>query len=860
MNEPIRKKLRHLIDGLVSEYVKQDYPLYVDFVKKFAEFLDEGLFGKMLHIDENVDIRYLFNELLDEFYQQYMKDVIDSNKYELSDENKRFFIEISKFFLNAKGKKLSFDLVLSYLQNFRVSNEDTHSTSIVENVEYLIQEPEENWGQYKYYYNGFVKHDNLYPYYSEDESGYFKPYTYRIETDQPKAIIWDLIEGTNPVGFYPEFRYVQIFTDEYGDIYDVIAIQLHFTFEDIVYTNLVYNGSVNYDNGIDEFYKYDAVHDYDGNSNYVSYSTEAGSVFYSSAFISEIFAFTVNYNPVDEYETDLMYNGFQTYDGLEQYDAYRNIKDVFGMLYTLKELVDELIITDEQSFVIGYDVIDAVEGHIYNNQHTYGELNNTYGCYSADFFYNNFTNYDRSQYHFGNVEEEVLPSTLYSFDQDKHPNYKLFDVLELYNAIITHTEETPIVGLSDLELCQEMATVLASHIPLTFSEIIPLYLIDSTHLIRNWTYFQYYMERIVEVYAAHVGWTIDQANSNIWTYINKPTGCLYDGNKDYYSEQEWYYKNDDYKDEISMAVGVHLHPFTDEFHFLETDVFLNDGRRTFGDQEFYNAVVYNGRDLLNINLGGTTPFEDDLDISDESTVIAHMATNLSDAMHTDGVYDGSLDYGYKSLNIQFYNTIATPTIFEDGNNNFDGIISYDGGYEFTNENNNPMLYDGVGLYTATASVFYGYAKYDDLLTTSVLCNVALVDELVLEETASMFMDGTYSYDRFIDYAPVQTIDYDLMNANIHLTSTDIFDDSNTQDTQETTISASMEMTDDINLVYMNGSISYNANAIFDRAYDDSIPTMYFDGSYYYDAIEGYTLMYGQGDLMTDDFVVNITQL
>lgn len=919
----LQKKLRHIIDSVLAEYVKKDYPLYVEFVKKFAEHLDNNLFDKILHIEDNVDVRKIYDELLGEFYRQYMRNVIDEEKYKLNDENKRFFLEISKFFLNAKGKKLSFDLVLSYLQNFNVSNENNQSADLVEEIQYELQEPETNWSSYKFHYDGFLKYDNNYTYNAEGEADYFKPYTYRIQTDQPKEIIWQLIEDTNPVGFYPEYKYIQIFVENWPDYLEEFALTIHFVYEDVVYTNLVYDGTENYDNAVTEYFKYDAAHAYDSNIDYIPSVTTNGNIFYTSMYILELFEFTIGYHPVDNYTSETTYSQMIGHDGVEKYDGHTVIREMFEMLYTLKGFIDEFIIEELFAVTIGYNPIDTVEGHIYNNQHSYGDTMFSYGCKEDTLFYNDMFNYNREQYHYSTLKNESNPSELYNFNTNEHPNYKIFDLYELYNAIVDHVGSGSVINnLSDLEACQKMIEILSNHIPMEMQDIfldqffyngVGLY--DSEHINRNWIYIQHYVERIVEVFAAHVGWTIDQANSFIWTKINLPTGCMYNGEHNYASEQEWYYRNDNYKDELALDIGIHLKPMTDNYNFLEEQILLDDGSRNYDEQEFYNGIMTNGQDILSLSLAGATPFEDTLNISEESDI--HIGFTLNDAMHTHGVYDSQLDYGQTSVeDMWYFNSVNTPTTFFNGNfsynheilndksynwtistmqwlgNNYDGNILYDGSQVFAGSysaNNAPLIpdsltYDGTATYSSIFKVFYGNQQYEDLFTTQVLCNVApFVDELLLEETQTNLMDGASFYDRHINHVATQDFEHDLLNTSISQTinNEDIYDDSGTQEEIVTDILVNNDFVDIKDAIYPDGSLNYDSsiNSI-DRTYSgtlqlydgsklyesndfnyDGLQTSeLFNGSKNYDAITGYDFVYGQDNLMEDEFVVNITYL
>jgi hypothetical protein len=195
------KKLKQIIDSKIPEYQYKRYPFLIQFIYGFIDFVDSECGIDALNLTDNLDPDKIFPKFLDSYFSQYCQDLIDTNRYQLTDENKRLFLSIIRFLNDNKGKKFSFDIALKYLTRFFVNNDETY----FESIDYEIIEDQNNWIS--------TTLESPRP---EIVVPYRKPYTYIIRGDFIRDYVLSLIETLNPVGFYPEFQFTQYATEEYS--------------------------------------------------------------------------------------------------------------------------------------------------------------------------------------------------------------------------------------------------------------------------------------------------------------------------------------------------------------------------------------------------------------------------------------------------------------------------------------------------------------------------------------------------------------------------------------------------------------------------------------------------------------------
>lgn len=224
------RKIRYIIDSKIPNYYYKRYPYLVQFIYAIMNFFDK-IFGKeVLNFTRNLDVDRIYDRFLDSYYRQTANEIISIKKYQLTNKIKRLFISLSNFFYTNKGKKLSFDIALSYLSQFYNYNEDNY----VENIDYTLEENVNNW-------------------YSIDTIDPQRPYTYTLNVgDAPKALISDMINNLNPVGFAAEYLYEQhIIEPDSVDLLDIVYSEEIMTVQ--------YNQTP---------FQYNGVHKYDGEWKY----------------------------------------------------------------------------------------------------------------------------------------------------------------------------------------------------------------------------------------------------------------------------------------------------------------------------------------------------------------------------------------------------------------------------------------------------------------------------------------------------------------------------------------------------------------------------------------------------------------
>lgn len=212
----LARKLRHIIDSKIAGYIFKRYPYLVEFIRGFAEFLDQESTQDALNLTDNLDPSKMFVKYLTLYFDQFCKNMIDPNEYQLSNDNKRLFISIIKFLNDNKGKRFSFDIALRYMKNFFSSTRN----NFVSSIDYEIEEIEANW-----------KSIQLASPYPVVWQAHEKPYTYLITGDFVRSLVYSLIVKLNPVGFWPEFKIEYPETEENYSVadnatedYEIIAV------------------------------------------------------------------------------------------------------------------------------------------------------------------------------------------------------------------------------------------------------------------------------------------------------------------------------------------------------------------------------------------------------------------------------------------------------------------------------------------------------------------------------------------------------------------------------------------------------------------------------------------------------------
>jgi hypothetical protein len=104
----------YLVDSLLPEYIKADFPIYVEFIKKYFGALEEtsGPVEVLYSITKHIDISRCDDEDLAHFIYQYL----NSFPGELLEEvNIRLFIANSKTLYSTKGSIDSYKFIFNLL-------------------------------------------------------------------------------------------------------------------------------------------------------------------------------------------------------------------------------------------------------------------------------------------------------------------------------------------------------------------------------------------------------------------------------------------------------------------------------------------------------------------------------------------------------------------------------------------------------------------------------------------------------------------------------------------------------------------------------------------------------------------------
>jgi hypothetical protein len=128
----IPKNYANLVDSFLSQYVGDEYALYKELISKFFHFANANVHKKVFNFTDNTSPYTVYNELMDEFYNQYFK-TIDTTKYSLSDRiQQEQLVRFSKPINNAKGLRNLFHFIFSYLKDFNIVYKDVITDAVTE--------------------------------------------------------------------------------------------------------------------------------------------------------------------------------------------------------------------------------------------------------------------------------------------------------------------------------------------------------------------------------------------------------------------------------------------------------------------------------------------------------------------------------------------------------------------------------------------------------------------------------------------------------------------------------------------------------------------------------------------------------
>lgn len=126
-----RNKISSVIDRQVPEFIREDYPVFVEFVKAYYEFLQEN------YTVDYTTVRDL-DTTLDDFIINFKKEIAYNVPYLVEDE--RFFLQRIKDIYLAKGSAASYSLLFKLLYNKEIQLEYPGSALLRASDGYWTQE------------------------------------------------------------------------------------------------------------------------------------------------------------------------------------------------------------------------------------------------------------------------------------------------------------------------------------------------------------------------------------------------------------------------------------------------------------------------------------------------------------------------------------------------------------------------------------------------------------------------------------------------------------------------------------------------------------------------------------------------
>lgn len=117
------KKIEYLVPDLLSGHIKENYPTFVYLMKMFGRFLDENNYSKILNVEDNLDAYTIYSELLDLFLDEFFNETFDFSVVNLTDDNKKRFIDLARKISSTKGNKQSFFIFFRSFVNLSLATE-----------------------------------------------------------------------------------------------------------------------------------------------------------------------------------------------------------------------------------------------------------------------------------------------------------------------------------------------------------------------------------------------------------------------------------------------------------------------------------------------------------------------------------------------------------------------------------------------------------------------------------------------------------------------------------------------------------------------------------------------------------------
>jgi len=248
------KKLEYLTNHFTPDHYQYFYPKFRDLIRTFLRFLDYNSIYKTLTLTNNNNLNTIFPEFINYYLDQFLNNVIDLDKYGLTNRNKQLFVMISRLLLNSKGNQQSFDYLFRSLTNIQIANEDNPI-----DIDKIITEfiEDESWwsGANPLYYDGTYNYDGA----INHDATFNRPFTYQFKIDQNRKTMIPLIRAVHPAGFQQEFLIEMDFEDDasFNDVAQTTTTYFHYyNYGEPNATGYLYDGSITYSGSHDEVLTY----------------------------------------------------------------------------------------------------------------------------------------------------------------------------------------------------------------------------------------------------------------------------------------------------------------------------------------------------------------------------------------------------------------------------------------------------------------------------------------------------------------------------------------------------------------------------------------------------------------------------
>lgn len=152
------KRIEYIISDLITPYIKTTYPLYSELLILFGRYLDQNSQTKILNIEDNLISFNIYSELLDFYLDEFFTQAFDLDRFGLTDDNKKIFIDRAEIINSLKGTAQGFGVFLQSFLDIEFASK-TGVVQIPDFGEVILQQPTEESKIYQYNIRSAVTED-----------------------------------------------------------------------------------------------------------------------------------------------------------------------------------------------------------------------------------------------------------------------------------------------------------------------------------------------------------------------------------------------------------------------------------------------------------------------------------------------------------------------------------------------------------------------------------------------------------------------------------------------------------------------------------------------------------------------------